>query len=79
MEKKPQPAPRSFEEAMTELEKILSDIERGEVSLEESLVKYERGMFLISHCRGVLGAAERQVEVLSKDAATGALKTGPLE
>ncbi len=63
---------------MSELEKILTDIERGEVTLEESLTKYERGMFLITHCRGVLGAAERQVEVLSKDAATGGMKTGPL-
>ena len=52
---------------MRELEQILSEIENGDVGLEESLVKYERGNFLIQHCRGVLSAAEKQIESLSKD------------
>jgi exodeoxyribonuclease VII small subunit len=60
-----QSAPKSFEEALQELEQILSDIENGEVGLEESLVKYERGNFLIQHCRGVLSAAEKQIEALA--------------
>ncbi|HEY7091061.1 MAG TPA: exodeoxyribonuclease VII small subunit [Tepidisphaeraceae bacterium] len=61
-----QVAPRTFEEALAELEKILADIESGKVGLEESLAKYERGNFLIQHCRGVLEKAEKQIEVLSK-------------
>lgn len=77
MAKKPQIAPKSFEEAMTELEQILAEIERGEVSLEESLTKYERGTFLIQHCRKVLGDAEKQVEILTRGEA-GELKTEPL-
>jgi exodeoxyribonuclease VII small subunit len=66
MAKKNQTPPKSFEEALTELEQILSDIEAGEIGLEESLVRYERGNFLIQHCRTVLGAAEKQIELLNK-------------
>jgi exodeoxyribonuclease VII small subunit len=66
MARKTQSPPKNFEDALAELEQILSLIEKGEVGLEESLVKYERGNFLIQHCRGILGAAERQVELLSK-------------
>lgn len=62
---------------MTELEQILADIERGEISLEESLVKYERGTFLIQHCRKTLQDAERQVELLTR-AEDGGLKTEPM-
>jgi exodeoxyribonuclease VII small subunit len=66
MAKKPQTPPRSFEEALRELEQILAQIEGGELGLEESLVKYERGNFLIQYCRGVLGQAEKQIELLGK-------------
>ena len=58
--------PKNFEEALAELEQILAEIEGGEMGLEESLGKYERGNFLIQHCRSVLSAAERQIEMLSK-------------
>ena len=64
--KSQQSPPKSFEDALEELERILSDIEGGEVPLEESLQKYERGQFLIQHCRGILGQAEKQIELLSK-------------
>jgi exodeoxyribonuclease VII small subunit len=78
MGKKNQTPPKSFEEALKELEQILSDIEGGEVGLEESLTKYERGTFLIQHCRTVLGAAEKQIELLSK-APDGSLHSEPME
>ena len=64
--KKNQTPPKSFEDALVELERILADIEGGQVPLEQSLVMYERGQFLIHHCRGVLSRAEKQIEVLSK-------------
>lgn len=73
--KKTQVPPKSFEEALRELEQILSDIENGEVGLEESLVKYERGNYLIQYCRGVLGSAEKQIEELTR-AADGTLQAG---
>lgn len=77
MAKKPQQPPKSFEEAMTELEQILTEIERGEISLEDSLAKYERGTFLIQHCRQTLASAEKQVEMLTKGE-DGGLTTVPL-
>ena len=61
-----QTPPKNFEEALAELEQILADIEAGQVTLEESIVKYERGQFLIKHCRQVLGEAEKQIEKLTK-------------
>jgi exodeoxyribonuclease VII small subunit len=78
MAKKQQTTPKSFEDAMTELEQILTDIEAGQIGLEESLARYERGTFLIQHCRGVLGAAEKQIELLSKGA-DGSLQSQPLD
>jgi len=78
MAKKAQPAPKNFEEAINELEQILAHIEAGELGLEETLLKYERGNFLIHHCRDVLGAAEKQIEVISKGA-DGGLNATPLE
>src|SRR3954469_21209403 len=78
MSKKTQTPPKSFEEALAELEQILAEIEAGEVGLEQSLVKYERGSFLIQHCRAVLGKAEKQIELLSK-APRGERKTEPME
>jgi exodeoxyribonuclease VII small subunit len=78
MAKKTQNPPKSFEEALSELEQILSDIESGQVGLEQSLVKYERGSFLIQHCRTILGKAEKQIELLSKGP-DGELISEPLE
>jgi exodeoxyribonuclease VII small subunit len=78
MAKKPQVSPKNFEEALKELEQILAEIEGGEIGLEQSLLKYERGNFLIQHCRGVLGAAEKQIEILSKGQA-GELAAEPMD
>ena len=69
--------PKTFEEALQELEQILAEIESGEMGLEESLAKYERGNFLIHHCRGVLNTAERQIELLSKGS-DGGLQSEPM-
>ncbi len=66
MAKKNQTVPKTFEEGMRELESILSEIENGQIGLEESLLRYERGAFLIAHCRGVLNVAQTQIETLSK-------------
>ncbi len=77
MAKAKQVPPETFEEALQELEQILGDMEGGQVGLEESIVKYERGSFLIRHCRTVLGAAEKQIELLTK-APDGSLAAEPL-
>ena len=69
------PPPKSFEDALGELEEILRQIESGSLGLEESLTKYERGNALIQHCRGVLGAAEKQIELISGSAQAGVTTT----
>lgn len=78
MAKRTQIPPKTFEEALRELETILTEIESGEVGLEDSLVRYERGNFLIQHCRGVLARAENQIELLAKNA-SGALTAEAME
>ena len=67
MAKKPatQPVPESFEFAIAELESILEAMENDQTGLEESLVKYERGTFLLQWCRGVLSEAERKIQTLT--------------
>jgi exodeoxyribonuclease VII small subunit len=77
MAKKNQIPPKNFEEGLKELETILNEIEGGEIGLEQSLIKYERGTFLIQHCRGVLTDAEKQVEMLSKGP-DGSLRSEPM-
>ena len=78
MAKKNQQPPKSFEAAVDELEKILQEIESGSVGLEESLLRYERGTFLIQHCRGVLAQAEKQIELISKNP-EGEIAVEPIE
>lgn len=60
--------PKDFEDAMSELERIVADMEEGKISLEESLARFERGSFLIEHCRKVLSTAEEKIELLTKAA-----------
>jgi exodeoxyribonuclease VII small subunit len=66
MAKKTQSPPKSFEDALEELEQLLADIEDGQVALEQCLTKYERGTFLIQHCRTVLSSAEKQIDLLTR-------------
>jgi exodeoxyribonuclease VII small subunit len=54
-----------FEQALTELERILRDLEDGTISLEESLSRYERGVSLLRHCYSQLQNAEQRVKQLS--------------
>ncbi|MGR3433893.1 MAG: exodeoxyribonuclease VII small subunit [Shimia sp.] len=57
-------AEMSFEEAMRELEGVVSKLERGEVALEESIALYERGAALKAHCEAKLKAAEEKVAAI---------------
>ncbi|NJL31140.1 MAG: exodeoxyribonuclease VII small subunit [Phycisphaerales bacterium] len=54
-----------YEDALEQLEALIDRIESGEVGLEESLTAYEQGMKLITHCRTILGAAEKKIAELS--------------
>ncbi|OWJ80726.1 MULTISPECIES: exodeoxyribonuclease VII small subunit [Haematobacter] len=55
----------SFEEALKELEQVVSQLERGEVALEASIALYERGNALRQHCETKLRAAEERVEQIT--------------
>jgi exodeoxyribonuclease VII small subunit len=59
----------SFEQALDALEKIVDDLERGDVPLDQSIRIYERGEALKAHCDRLLKAAEDKVEKirLSRD------------
>lgn len=52
----------SFEQALGELEKIVSQLERGDVPLEDSIRMYERGAALKQHCEAKLKDAQTKVE-----------------
>ena len=55
-----------FEEALKKLEKIVDDLERGDLSLDEALEKYEEGIRLSKLCAKRLEAAKKKVEILVK-------------
>lgn len=55
----------TFEQALQELEKVVQQLESGELSLEQSLALYERGMALAKLCEGRLDEAEQKVSQLS--------------
>jgi exodeoxyribonuclease VII small subunit len=54
-----------FESSLKELEKIVRELESGEVNLDESLKKFEKGIELYKECRQTLQAAEKKIKILS--------------
>lgn len=58
----------SFETALSRLEKIVGSLEKGDLSLEESLKLYEEGIARARFCQERLEEAEAKIEVLSQDA-----------
>jgi len=55
-----------FEAALAELEAIVQRLEQGELSLEESLRQFERGVVLTRSCQKALRQAEQKIRVLAK-------------
>lgn len=70
--KKPSEAPPeaglAFEAALDELEALVHKMESGELSLEDSLAAFERGVKLTRHCQAALKSAELKVKVLTENA-----------
>jgi exodeoxyribonuclease VII small subunit len=56
--------PENFEQAMTELENIVNQMEKGDMSLEESLAAFEKGIALTRHCQSSLKEAEKRINIL---------------
>jgi exodeoxyribonuclease VII small subunit len=57
----------TFEKALAELEQIVAKLEKGGISLNDSLALFEKGVKLTRFLRGELDKAERKVEILLKD------------
>ncbi len=60
-------AAKSFEKSIEELSEIVEKLERGDVSLEESLTLFEKGVKLSKACQKILDEAEKKVSVLVAD------------
>jgi exodeoxyribonuclease VII small subunit len=58
-------AERSFEESLAELERVVRDLEDGQLGLDEALARYEQGIGLLKHCHGQLQQAEQRILVLT--------------
>lgn len=65
-----------FEDAMKRLEKIVQELEDGNLGLEESLKKYQEGIGLSQFCTKKLNEAQKTVQVLSKKG-SGPAGAGP--
>lgn len=59
-----QATPASYEEAVAELEALIARIESGQLPLEQLFAQYQRGAFLLSHCRSRLQELEQQIQVM---------------
>ena len=57
----------TFEKAMADLEKVVTQLERGDVALEDSIALYERGAQLKKHCEAKLKQAEEKVAAITLD------------
>ena len=69
----------TFEAALTELQRIVSDLENGSVGLEESLARFERGVTLLTTCYATLEQAEQRIELLVGTKADGTPLTEPFD
>src|SRR6476620_5273752 len=64
------PAPEAnFEQAMKRLEAIVEQMESGELSLEDLIVRYEEGIKLVDVCQERLASAEQRIEIITRDSA----------
>lgn len=69
----------TFEQAMSELERIVTQLERGDVPLEDSITLYERGAELKKRCEAKLKEAEQKVAAITLDEDGSVTGTIPLE
>ena len=64
------PATPDFERALGELEATVDKLEHGDLSLEDALKHFERGVALTRDCQSALKQAEQKVEILLQKSAT---------
>ena len=69
----------SFEDAMKELEAVVTRLESGDVPLEDSIKLYERGAALKAHCQKKLAEAEEKVAQITLDGEGNPKGTTPVD
>ncbi len=69
----------SFESGMERLEKIVKDLESGELTLEQSISSFEQGIAIYKECRKYLEAARQRIEVIMGQDAAGRPVIEPYE
>lgn len=57
----------NFETSMEQLEKIVQDLEKGDLNLDDSIKKFEEGMKISKECNKILEDAEKKITVLIND------------
>lgn len=67
------PSDKKFERALEELEGVVEQLESGDLSLEDSLAAFEKGVGLVKYCNQKLTDVEKKIELLVRD------KEGKLE
>ena len=70
----PVPEGVTFEQMMERLEELVSRLERGDLSLEDSIRAFEEGIKLVKQCTAVLGEAETRIQQLTRE---GTAAAGP--
>lgn len=63
----------SLEQSLAEITKLIDKMEQGEVTLEQSLHDFERGVTLVKHCQKILQDAEQKVNILTQNHAQAEL------
>ena len=69
----------SFEDQLAELEKVVEQLERGDLPLEKNVALFERGVELSKACKAQLADAESRIQVLIDPQENGAVRTEELE
>ena len=68
----------NFEDSLSQLEQLVKEMEDGNLSLDESLKHYEKGVQLTAICQKALSEAEQKVEILQKNTLENFSKTSSL-
>lgn len=68
---------QSFEKDLSELEKVVAALEKSDISLDEMLALFEKGIGLTRSCTNALDSAEQKITVLMRNRETGKIEEQP--
>lgn len=69
----------TFEDAISELQTIVGQLEDGSLPLQDSMLQFERGVSLLRNCYHVLEQAEQRIEILTSMSEDGSVETAPFD